>query len=198
MGTSGGVSGYTQTQSDSRFYGPSLPADHGYLSWSTPIYAAQLTSLMSVEAAAGTLRLSRNRRVAAGPVTNLVTYVTTAGSGLTSGQCFGALYDASGNLLGSTADQSVAWASGGLKSMALAGGPVTVPAGDYYVGLWYNGTTAPTLLRAGLGIAPSQINANQSAGNYDVAFANTGLTTTAPNPFGATTAGSLLWWTALS
>jgi hypothetical protein len=48
-------------------------------------------------------------------------FLDTAGSALTSGQqCFAALYSSSGTLLSVTADQSTAWVSTGLRTMALA------------------------------------------------------------------------------
>jgi hypothetical protein len=122
--------------------------------------------------------------------------VTTPGSSLSN--CFGALYTAAGALVGQTADMSTAWQSSGLQTMPLVGGPYNVAAGDYYVGLWYNGTTAPTINRSGHGFAAPQTNLGQSAAQYNAAFANTGLTTTAPATIGAKTSGVLHFWVAIS
>ena len=176
----------------------SIANDHGYLGWSAPMYASNTSSLLSVGSGAGIITVVRCRRLPASTVTNVIIMVTSAGSGLTVGQCFAALYTASGILIGVTADQATAWQSTGVKPMPLVGGPFSIPAGDYHVGLWYNGTTAPTLLRAGLGFSGAQTNAGQSTANCDVATANTGLTTTAPDPLGAKTVGALLWWTAIN
>lgn len=177
---------------------PNLPEDNGLIGWSCPVDYARDVSLASVEVAAGTLRLSRIRRLPAASITNLHLIVTTAGSGLTAGQCFAALYTAAGALIGVTADQSTAWASSGVKSMAIAGGPVSVAAGDYYVGFWYNGTTAPTVLRAGLGSTSGMATIGQASGTFNAANANTGLTTTAPASLGTQTASLLRWWVAVS
>lgn len=179
--------------------GPSemLPKDHGLIAWSAPLDYARDTSLLSVEAGAGNLRLSMVRRVPAATVTNLHVAVVTAGATLTSGQCFAALYSRAGALLGVTATQHTAWQSTGIKTMALTA-PVAVPAGDYYVGLWYNGTTAPALARSGLGAVSGQATFGQVSGNFTAANADSGLTTTAPATLGTQSASLLHWWVALS
>lgn len=169
-----------------------VPADHGLLAWTFPPDVGPNATALTP---AGVLFLRRVRRVPAGPVTGAAIMVTTAGSTLTAGQCFAAVYTAAGVLVGTSADQSVAWASTGLKLMPLAGGPFTVVAGDMYVGVWYNGTTGPTLARAGLN-AP-YTNANLSAPNLIAATSTTGLTTTAPDPFGAQSAGANSFWAAV-
>ncbi len=176
---------------------PMLPEDHGLIGWSVPIDYATQVSLLSVEAGAGTLRLSLMRRLPAATITNLHIVVTTAGSGLTAGQCFAALYSRAGTRLGVTADQSTDWASVGVKTMPLTA-PVAVPAGDYYVGLWYNGTTAPTVLRSNQGGVGVQATIGQVAGNFNTSRADTGLTTTAPATIGAQTLSVLRWWVAVS
>src|SRR6185437_4154150 len=68
-------------------------------------------------------------------VTNVLAYISAGGTGLTSGQNFAGLYAGqtvgpytAGQLIGTSADQTASWASGGLKTMALAGGPFAVPA----------------------------------------------------------------------
>lgn len=175
---------------------PMLPVDHGLIAWTVPIDYATASSLLSVEASAGTLRLTRIRRVPAGPATNIVIYVQTAGATLSN--CFAALYTAAGSLVGQTADQSTPWQSVGVKTMAISGGPISIPAGDYYAGLWYNGTTAPTVLRSGMGSNGPQANLGQSDGNYNTALADTGLAATAPSNIGTQTRSALRWWAALS
>lgn len=179
--------------------GPSemLPKDHGLIAWSAPIDYARDVSLLNVEAGAGNLRLSMIRRVPATTVTNLHISISTGGSTLTSGQCFATLYSAAGALLGVTASQHTAWQSAGVKTMALTA-PVAVPAGNYYVGLWYNGTTAPTVQRSGLGAAGGSATIGQVSGTFNAANANSGLTTTAPATLGTQSASLLHWWVALS
>lgn len=192
MGTSGGST--VSTQSDSRYYGGSVPADLGYLAWS---YAPALTQGLTAVPTSGRLELVRLPRVPAGTVTNIVFQVTTAGSTLTSGQCFAVLYSAGGAKLGITADQSVAWASTGRKVMALTS-PYANPANqDLYAGFWFVGTTGPTLCRMS-NVASTLVNGGLASPNLFYASADTGLTTTAPDPFGAQTGGTLTWWVALS
>jgi hypothetical protein len=190
MGSSGGLS--------SSIGVTTLPADHNYLGWSNPVNQCTAQSALSASGAAGTLVLLRVRRLPAASVTNVVTFIQTAGSGLTAGQCFGALYSASGTLIGQTADQSTAWASTGVKTMALASGPFNVAAGDYYVGLWYNGTTAPSPIRGGTGFSGAQMNVGQSSGQFDLCTADAGLTTLAPPTLGAQTSANVPFWVALS
>jgi len=124
--------------------------------------------------------------------------VTTAGNTLTSGQCFASLFSPAKALLGSTADQSTPWVSTGIKTMAIAGGAQNLPAGDYYVGFWYNGTTGPTFLRTAPVAGASSLNSGLATPNLLWGTADTGLTTTAPNPMGAQTAAGNPWWVALS
>ncbi|MFI7073568.1 hypothetical protein [Micromonospora sediminicola] len=180
--------------SGSGVYQAQVPADRGWLAWTQPPHVLVAGSAL---APAGTLQLRRLRRVPAGQVTNIVTFLTVAGSSLTAGQCFAALYTAAGALVAQTGDQSTAWASIGLKVMPLAGGPYQVTGGDYYVGLWFNGTTGPAIVRSGT-VSAALTNVGLSAPNFDMASANTGLTTTAPATLGAQTASVFEWWIALS
>src|SRR4249919_4225763 len=106
--------------------------DRGWLAEAAPIH---LTSTNAAAATAGRLELIKVKLPAAASVTNVLMYMTTAGSGLTSGQCFGALYTEAGARVGVSADQAASWAgSTGVKTMALASGPFSCAAGNYYVG----------------------------------------------------------------
>lgn len=198
MGSSGGVSGYTQAQSDARYQQltqgvPQIPGDRGYIAWTQPTYTLVQGTAMPT---AGLLMLRRLRRVPAASVTNIVTYLTAGGSSLTSGQCFAALYRSDATLVATTVDQAAAWATSGAKTMQLSGGPFSLTGGDYYIGAWYNGTTGPTIVRSGT------LNANLSniglGSGYEAASADTGRTTTAPDPFGAQTPVVYEWWFALN
>lgn len=175
-------------------YQAQAPADRGWLAWTQPPHVLTAGSALTP---AGTLQLRRLRRVPAASATSIVTFLTAAGSGLTAGQCFAALYTAAGALIAQTADQSTAWATTGLKTMTLAGGPYTLTAGDYYVGLWYQGTTGPTIIRSGT-VSAALTNAGLSSPNFDMASANTGVTTTAPATLGTQTASVFEWWVALA
>ncbi|MEV5211338.1 hypothetical protein AB0K35_28080 [Micromonospora sp. NPDC053740] len=182
------------------FYGgasgsqPSQPSDRGYLAWTQPPYAVTAGSVIPT---AGVLNLRRVRRVPAGSVSSIVAFVAVAGVTLTAGQCFAALFTASGTRVAQTADQASAWASTGLKVMPLAGGPYPIAAGDYYVGVWFNGATGPSLIRSG-SVSSVVTNAGLTAPSLEAATADTGLTTTAPASFAAQTPGVFEFWFALA
>lgn len=169
------------------------PADHGLLAWSFPVTEAGNNSTLT----AGVVTLVRVKLDTAQTISNVHCYIVTAGSGLTSGQCFGALFDTSGTRLGLSADQATAWASGGDRPMALTT-PYAATAGHYYVALLANGTTPPALARS--------TSAGTPAGNYGLGVAasrfatiGTGQTampsTVAPASFGRSVAG---FWAGLS
>lgn len=169
------------------------PADHGFISWNYPPYAAVNTSLLSV---AGTLYLCRLPVPTATTITNVIMYVATAGSGLVSNENFAGLYTASGTLLSATADQTTAWASGGIKVMALHTAQA-VTAGYVYVGFYANGTTLPTLYRS---VSGGILNANLTAAssNWATCANGSGLTTSPPNTLGTLTAYTVGFWAAVS
>lgn len=75
-------------------------------------------------------------------ITNIHAVIGVAGSGLTSGQCFFGLYNASGTRLAVTADQATPWATAGNIKAALTA-PYVASAGTYYVAILANGTTRP-------------------------------------------------------
>lgn len=167
------------------------PADHGFLAWP---YDPSAASSSTVLATAGTVYVVKCHLPVAANITNIVTQVTAAGTTLTSGQCFAGVYQG-GVLLGSTADQSVAWASTGVKTMAISGGPVAAAAGDVYIAFFFNGTTGPTFPR---GNGNALINAGLAAASSRYASADTGRTTTLAATLGALTSLSVSYWVAVS
>jgi len=169
------------------------PADRGYLAETMPGFAIGSSSTPSV---AGRIEFARLKIPMGVPVTSIVMHVVTGGSSLTSGQCFAVLFDAAGNKLGVTADQSTAWASSGTKTMALASGPFQTPAPFAFVGFWYNGTTSPAWARGG-SISTAPANGDTVSPYLWFGVADTGLTTTAPTRMAGQTAGSATWWIAL-
>jgi hypothetical protein len=179
-----------------------IPSDHGFITWSFDPQQCGTTRNLSVGAAAGTLQLVRLKVPAASTITNIYLWLTVTGTTLTAGQNFVALYNSAGTLLRQSVDQASNWGSGaGLITMALSS-PIAVAAGDYYVGLWWNGASGPTVISgetnaSGLG---AFANVNLSAPNFRFATTNdTGLTTTAPGTFGTQTAMQLAtYWLALS
>lgn len=168
------------------------PTDHGLVGWSFDPALAQAGTLVP---AAGVLNLARVR-VLGSAVTAIQVYVTAGGATLTASQCLAAVFNDAGALLGAgavTADQSTAWASTGLKDMALTVAQAVTPGAFYQIGLFYNGTTAPTLARAST-VAAALNNAGMGSAPYRFSTANTGLTTAMPGSLGAQTAAANAWW----
>lgn len=171
------------------------PADLGFIAWAFDPVNYQSGSLLSAGAVAGKLVVVRLRTPAA-LVTNIVINVTTAGATLTSGQNFAGLYQ-NGALVGTTADQSVAWVSATVKTMALSGGPFAVGAGDVYAAFFFNGTTSPTLQRAGSNQAAISLGTAATASRFGTTT-DTGRTTTMPATLGTISAVVNSYWAALS
>jgi hypothetical protein len=169
------------------------PSDRAYLAES---YDGDYTGNQTALSPAGTMHVVRVKVPAAGPCTSIAVGVQAVGSSLTAGQCFAALFYSSGILLAQSVDQTTNWGGTGQKNATLDGGPYFLHAGEYYVGLWYNGTTGPTLHRAS-NIVGSSINNGRAAPNFIVATANTGLTTAAPTTIGTQTSALAHWWVAL-
>jgi hypothetical protein len=166
------------------------PADHGLAGWTYDLAQPNAGTAPT----AGVLQVARLHLPAPQQVTGVALFVTSAGSGLTAGQCFAGLYSSAGARLDVTADQAGVWNSGGLKLMPLAGGAAQRALADYYVAWWANGTTPPSFARAG-NIA--LVNANLAAPNLRFATADTGLTTTGPANLAAQSAANVGWWAAL-
>lgn len=120
------------------------PADMGYSGWTYDTVDIT-TSAGSILSTAGVLYLSKIPLRAAEPVSNIDIYLQTAGVTLTASQCFAGIYDSTGALVATSADQSTAWVgSAGRLTMALAGAaPFTVDPPFVWVALVFNGTTGP-------------------------------------------------------
>ena len=170
------------------------PIDSGYLAWNYPgVYARTSAPTLT----SGLLFTQRLRLPTSLLITNIVLYLCTIGVTLTAGDSLAGIFDKNGNLLGSTADQSGTWAGTvGLKSMALSPSPVTVNAGDIYVGFYSVGTTPPAFQRID---TPFQIPDGNVAGSLvEFGTANSGLTNALPNPFSSQIAGGYCHWVGLS
>lgn len=177
-----------------KYTGQWMAPDSGLVAWAFDIVGATANSLLTT---AGTLYLVRMHVPVACSVTNVLIQITTAGATLTASQCFAGLWNSAGTQIGITANQATLWQTAGLQTMALAGGPFTIPAGDYLVGFYYNGTTAPTLSRGqNSGGTPGVVNLGSSTLRFSTA--NTGLTTTPPAPLGAQTGTNLSFWAGIS
>lgn len=152
------------------------PALQGLAGWSLlPETPSDSTKLIT----AGRLQGALVPITEAVTVTRIVFGLASLGATLTAGRNFVGLYRTTGELLASSADQTSAWATGGVKVATIAATPLD--PGDYYAVIVCNGTTL---------IGPSQVagvgsvdifNYNpQPAGRYRAILANAGVTTALP------------------
>lgn len=176
------------------------PEDHNLIGWTFDPVGVFGTYVM---APAGTLHMARIRLLKP-TLTNLHFHLTAGGSVLTSGQCFATVFTDANAWLGASAmtgslhaSGSNGWGDGGFKTHPLASPQNVTPYGWYKVIWWYNGTTGPTMSRAGNNGAPIT-NANLPAANSRYATANTGITTTPPGTLGTQTAVSPAVWVGAS
>jgi len=167
-----------------------LPVDYGWKAWTFDIALAITAGV----ATSGLLYLQAIKIPAATTISNVILNIVTAGSGLTSGQCFAGLYQG-GTLLASSADQSAVWTSTGTKVMALSS-TQNVSAGTIYVGWFSNGTTNPAMAR--IQNTNAGVNGGLAVGGWRFASANTGLTTALPASYSTQNATSNMPWAAVS
>jgi hypothetical protein len=170
------------------------PADRNYLAESAPAWAA---TGATAPATAGRCEFVKIKIPSACSVANMVMFSTAGGTALTANQCLAYLFAPDRTLIGTTANQATAWATNGLYTMALGGGPYACAPGTYFAGFHYNGTTSPSWARTAA-IGSFLVNAGLATPNLAVGFADTGLTTAAPSTLGAQTAQNAPWWVALS
>lgn len=172
------------------------PTDQNLAGWSFDPALVQAGTILPTAGLANVARI----RVLTSTITNIHFHFTVAGSGLTAGQCFAALYNDGGALLGAgavTADQAANWASGGYKTCPLSVAQGVTPNAWYKVLWWYNGTTAPTLSRA-VNSSSAILNAGLAAPTLRYASADAGLTTAAPANIGTQTGTATAWWVGVS
>lgn len=170
-----------------------LPSDIGYLAWSfDPLVLDAATPVT----ATGAIHLVR--MVLRGPqtISNIVMSVGTAGTTLTAGQNFAGLYDASGNRVALTADQTTAWGTTGVKTMALTA-PYAASAGYYYVAIVVNGTSSP-LFGAKTNLGAAVINGASPANSSRFATNGTGTSLPATLTLGSNVAVDEAFWVALT
>lgn len=149
----------------------------------------------SVAIASGTVHMVEVVITEPTTLNSAVAVVFTAGSGLTSAQNFAALYNAAGTRIAVTADQTTAWGTAGVKTMAFTA-PVAVAAGRYYVALLSNGTTPPAFLRGlSAGAIPQALNIGRTAADGRWTTGPTAQTTLPASVTMAsrTLAGAALW-----
>ncbi len=106
---------------------------------------------VGMQSASGMIYFSRIELSCPVNLSQLFMGVTDAGSGLTAGQSFVGIYDANGNLLVLTPDQSGLWTVAGLYGI-----PVTethLPIGRYYLAILSNGAQPPEFVASQAGAA---------------------------------------------
>jgi hypothetical protein len=139
------------------------PSDHGLTTWA---FDPAASSPSGTTLSAGFIYLVELVLRQAATISKIHAVLGTAGSTLTAGQCLAGLYDASGNRVGITADQSTVWNTAGNKAMPLTAS-YPAAAGKYYAALLFNGTTSPTFACGStLGATFTPGNANLTAGAY--------------------------------
>ena len=197
--TAGGSPGAWVTTGGGTSPGPAArtgnwtPVDQALIAWSQDPAETAANSQLP---AAGTLYLCRVHVTSGARVTNILAAVTSSTSTLTAEQCFAAFYSSDGSLIAATDDQSRPWATSGLKTMPLSGGPIDVAAGDYYIGIYANGSTLPNFARGNNQIA-AMVNAGMSSG-FRFATGATRLTGAPPPAAGDLSVSAFAWWLALS
>lgn len=161
------------------------PSDHGLKAWSFDPAPVPLNSSVLT---AGTLNLVK-MYVGSQPVTISSAYLQVVTAGATLTNVGVALYDPTGVRLTSSVNANgataTAFQSTGTKTITFST-PQTF-SGYFYLGFWTTGTTQPALFR---GTQSAAMNINLAAPNFRFAKSTTGLTTTAPTPFGTQTASS--------
>jgi lysophospholipase L1-like esterase len=138
---------------------------------------------LSPEAASGALLVAGGTIYAAriqwpgGTLSQLHTWISTAGGTLTSGQCLMGVYTVDGALLGVTASQHTAWSSTGDKIAPLVSA-VWAPAGELWIAWLANGTTKPTFAASPAAAALNANTGGQFARAGTVAAGQTSLPST--------------------
>jgi hypothetical protein len=172
------------------------PAGQGFIAWSSdPAFVAGGSG-----AVFGTVYMQKIVLQNSQSIANIVMFVNTAPTTLTAGQNFAAIFDSAGNRIAITADQSTAWATTGLKTMPLSGGPQVLPAGTYYVAHVGNGTGTLGFWRTTNAVINGDaINVNLTASNYRASVGATAQTSMpATITMASRTVNPLIFWYALS
>jgi hypothetical protein len=167
--TPAAIGALTQATADTRYtsiaaYGNGwTAADHGLTTWA---FDPAASSPSGTTLSAGFIYLVELVLRQAATISKIHAVLGTAGSTLTAGQCLAGLYDASGNRVAITSDQSTVWNTAGNKAMPLTAS-YSAAAGKYYAALLFNGTTSPTFACGStLGATFTPGNANLSASAY--------------------------------
>lgn len=128
------------------------PSDVGWKAWTQD----PLNATGSATSVSGTVYFVRLILRSAATIDNLYVTVGAAGSGLTAGQNLVGLYTAAGVKVVEGADQTTAFGTTGLKTVAVT--PTAVAAGHYFVAMMSNGATPANFMR-GNSASSSALNA---------------------------------------
>lgn len=170
-----------------------VAADHGLKAWNyDPVAALNSSTLVS-----GTLYLVKVTLRHSTLVSEIVVMCTTGATTLTTNENFVAIFDSTGVRKAVTPDMSGgSFMGAGANPQTYPLGPVTLAAGDYWIGILCNASVPITLSRsAGIG---DLINMNLPAATYRFASNGTGRTTM-PSSItpSSNTESALSFWMAL-
>jgi len=173
------------------------PADHGLLAWNCDPF---LTSTNQAGSAA-VLYLMRLKIPTAISVTNVHVGISVVGNTLTNSYL--GLYDSTGHIIGTSADQSTAFTGLGLITAALVSGPFPVAAGaTVYVGVQVgSASTQPKFACYNSGGAnqASVLNANVTGASARVVGISSGnAALPSPITLSSCSVQTLAFWCALS
>jgi hypothetical protein len=185
------------------------PGDSGYLAWTgDPVLLGLDGAIAPTNNTITLLRVNIRQAVS---VTSVLLWLDTLGTSLTSAQNFAGLYAGqtagaytAGQLIGTSADQTTAWNTGGstgLKTIALSGGPFSIPAGTFvWVAILTNQSagTNPKFATNGKNYSGGATNAGVAAAASRSAINTTGTTLPGSITPSSNTAKSWPIWAALS
>ena len=187
----------------SQYGAGTLSSDFGWLAWNYD----PMTAVNASQPSNSTQTLIRVNVRYPVPCANVLLVVESAGAALTANENFAGLIAGqangsswpAGGLIASTADQHTAWTGTGLMTMALSGGPYTLPAGFYWVVILVNesGGTIPSFLRASAGESSGLLNIGTSASSARWATNGTGTALASVTP-SANTNINVPYWAGLS
>lgn len=170
------------------------PSDQNLIAWTyDPVIPGASTAPTG-----GQVQLMKVIIRLAATVTNVILHIPTIGNTLTTNENFAGLYGSTGTLLSATADQTAAWGSTGLKTMALSAAQA-VTAGIYYIGFVANGSTTPSFARgAGLTSESTLLNVGVTAATARFATSGVSITTLANVTMSGNGLATVGFWGALS
>lgn len=170
-----------------------IPADHGLIAWT----GDPETNSSSILPVSGTIYLHYCPIRSAQTISKVWFEQNVAGAGLTAGQNFIALIDASGVVQAVTADLSTVFAGTGTVGQSFVT-PYAAPAGKYWVALLTNWVTTQPQFKGAGNTTTAQINANLSGATLRVATNGTGQTSITNRTMSSNSADSHPIWFALS